>query len=200
MCNGVGDEITAEMAAALEKGMREYAGFWTWPDRTIAEKGVVQDWLRTLLGDDKSTHWRLGARGPGRDPPDCVVESPSGYRIGVEVSEIVDEAHAGGPSELWAPWDQGRLSRCVSDRLRRKDVPDRIQGGPYDAYVVILYTDEPMLSPSRARDWTDGELFGPFSLIDAAWLLVSPSGSDDDRGIRLRLRQPGSDSERHRIP
>ncbi len=100
---------------------------------------------------------------PDRDPPDCVVTT-SEARIGVEVTELVDQAHleavvrakrAGVVVHDWAAWDREKFLEFLENRISAKAEPAEVFGGPYDEYVLLVHTAEPGLDPSTVRGWLE---------------------------------------------
>jgi len=177
-----------ELAAMLRDVIdqkRGYAGFWDFPDRERAELGVAEELVPSL---DLSAPWCLRSRGLGNDPPDCEAEDAEGRRIGIEVTELVDPDYASGREAGSADWDREETLDAIRTRLARKDSPTELKGGPYDLYVLIMYTDEDMLSPNQLRRLLDDSTFGPCSLIDQAWIVTSYVPNEAYPTIRLTLR------------
>lgn len=167
---------------------RKYAGSWAFPNQEVAELGVARQLIESLGLSDS---WRIRSRGQGNDPPDCEAENSEGRRIGIEVTELVDEEHAGGPAVDWANWDRDEVLATICQRLVRKDSPTKVKGDPYDSYVLIICTDEAMLTAARLREMLDGFKFGPFDLIDRAWILRSYIPDEGYQPVRLELRGIG---------
>lgn len=99
----------------------------------------------------------------------------------------MDQEHAGGDPTDWADWTPDRLRKEIANRLKRKDRRDKIKGGPYEKYVVLLYTDEPMLTMSRVSEFLENSAFGPFDLIDAAWIVTSYHPHESSGRYQLEL-------------
>jgi hypothetical protein len=171
------------------KRKRQYAGFWTWPDREVAELGVDRDLLESIARESGNKAWKVRSRGAGNDPPDCEATDEHGNRIGIEVTELVDQRHAGGESTNWAEWDELKTRAYVAERLARKDDSSQLNGGPYHHYYVILFTDEPMLPARRLRELLQHATFGPFRLIDGAWVLASYEPGEAVPHVALKISQ-----------
>ena len=74
----------------------------------------------------------------------------------------------------YAGWSDEELRESVARLLRAKaERRPKLKGGPYGQYVVLLYTDEPMLPFSQAEEWLNGMRFTGLRNIDRACLLVS---------------------------
>jgi hypothetical protein len=170
----------AELAGLIRQAVakrRGYADFFQWPDQSIEERGVAEEFLSqvtNLLGGPFSN---LRARGQGQDPPDCEALNARGQRLGIEVTELVDRKaiarsrRRGG--SVWAEWDRAKLVTALADRLRAKDVPGNVKGGPYDRYVLLTFTDEPELSLDRVAELLTGQSFARPTLITDGYLLLS---------------------------
>ena len=74
--------------------IRPYAPFWHWPDREVKELGIVTDFLPFYQRVAGVQVVDIKARGDGNDPPDCEIITADGFRIAVEVTELVDESAA----------------------------------------------------------------------------------------------------------
>jgi len=175
------DDDYSEIVELLEWAIdqkRKYAGFWSWPDREVAERGVAQELLDGIGPHVGGRCLRVRSTGAGNDPPDCVADLEAGGQVGIEVTELVDQAHAGGSPTKWAFWDVDKFRSLINQRLHRKDDPSTVKGGPYVKYIVALHTDEPLLSAAQVREYLQGATFGPFRLIDAAWVVVSHEPPD----------------------
>ena len=167
-----------EIKNAVAKG-RGYADSFGWPpDRDLEECGVVRVFCETLK---KESNLFLDinsimSRGRGNDPPDCEVKDLDGNIIGIEVTELVDpEAIVAFKKKQvyeWAEWDKSKLIDAINNRLGAKNIPDRIKGGPYAGYILIIYTDEPVLNADYIKDLLKGYRFAKRNLIDRAFLFI----------------------------
>jgi len=187
MSRSSSDSQLAQLLREAISKKRAYAGFWSWPDREVAELGVAQDLLESLARESGTKPWKVRSRGVGNDPPDCEATDEHGKRIGIEITELVDQQHAGGESTNWSEWDELKTQEYVAERLASKDDPSHLQGGPYHKYYVILFTDEPMLPARRLRLLLEHATFGPFRLIDGAWVLASYEPGETVPHVALRI-------------
>jgi len=171
------DQVFALMwkSIAKEKG---YASYWDWPDKATKELGVVRD----LLGAIKAKEGQHGIRTLScnkTDPPDCIGIGLNGEQIGFEVTELVDQAtveHNKHGHFDWKEWKSAELQAELASRLQDKD-GKQLQNGPFERYIVVIYTDEPLLRCEDCADILRGHRFGPFQQIDEAFLLFSPEPS-----------------------
>ena len=153
--------------------MKTYASFFEWHNKSQKELGVVEELVITLnriagLGFHSPKEFSL-------DPPDCICLDVSGNTIAIEVAEVVcQEAtrlNARG-SAVYRNWRPGELAIQVAHVLEEKD-RKTFHGGPYQAIIACLFTDEPALTFTQATTELSGHLFGPFNQLTAAYLLFS---------------------------
>lgn len=159
---------------------RGYADHFGWPpDRDIEEYSVVKALCNSL---EKEGNFFIDCnsitiRGRGKDPPDCEAKDVDGNNIGVEVTELVDPnaimAFKKNQVYEWAEWDKAKLVDAINKRLDTKNTPERIKGGPYEKYILIIHTDEPILDVDYANNLLKKHRFNKRELIDRAFLLIS---------------------------
>lgn len=139
------DELLDKLKEAAQ-ARREYAGFFSWHDRSpegkaLAECGAARDLFVALA--------RFG-KGQYEDPcpsgdqwPDCEAIRSDGALVAIEVTELVDEQklRSGAPPE---PWSKDQLLEAIRNRLTAKD---RRAGGSYDEVILLIHTDEFYLTP-----------------------------------------------------
>ena len=171
-------QIAELMRQALQRA-RGHADFFQWaPNRDVEEWGVVNHLRESLQADGIEIFRDAVIRGRGNDPPDCEARSPNGDRIAIEVTELVDPAaivaHKRGDLYTWTSWSQASLRGALQERLSAKDQRySELKGGPYAQYLLLVHTDEPMLSYDSARTLLDGVAFKRPAHIDRAFLLIS---------------------------
>ncbi|MCX5848074.1 MAG: hypothetical protein NTW65_01300 [Deltaproteobacteria bacterium] len=164
-------------AIALSRG---YADHFCWPlDRNLEEYGIAKIFSESL--EDKGQLFfdrnSLRERGRGNDPPDCEATDLLGKHIGIEVTELVDPVaiqrlKISGLYE-WAEWDRPKIIRAIDERLKAKDIPAKIKGGPYANYIIIIHTDEPYLNETYVNSLLRNINFEKRKLINRAFLLLS---------------------------
>jgi hypothetical protein len=162
-------------AIARQRPCADYFGFAV--DRAIAEVGVAEELCGVLAAEGRPLASHIESRG-GDDPPDCQGIGDGGARIAIEITELVDpdaiKAAKAGRAFDWADWTREKLLGELQLRLNKKDKKlSRARGGPYDAYVVIIHTDEPLLNIECVRSLLDSAHFRPTALVDRAFLLLS---------------------------
>lgn len=157
----------------LLSSRRRYAAFFEWIDKEGKEIGVGEELVKVLNSISSLQLSNLGPCNP--DPPDLVCEDAQGHRIAIEVSEIVCEEAVRlnqQGQDVHRVWQPGELQATIDERLARKD-KIVLQGGPYHALYVCLFTDEMMLTPKDVSNELSSVTFGPFNQVTDAFLLFS---------------------------
>jgi len=166
-----------ELAQEWAANVRAHAGYFSWElDRSIAESGVLDDFQTSLKRTAALFFTQARHRGQGNDPPDCEAIDDAGRRIGIELTELVDPVSAAAArARSHYDWKDWRLTLIpyLDRRIRKKDKPKRVHGGPYSKYVLVIYTDEPWLELDHIRRTLAAHEFPPTSLISRAYLLMS---------------------------
>lgn len=167
------------MRAAREKS-RGYASFYGWAtDRDIEEWGVTKTLWESLHSTGESFFDDIKRRGRGNDPPDCEAVNSQGNRIAIEVTELVCpeaiQAYKEGRIDDWADWPKDRFIAALAHRIATKGTRyENLKGGPYDGgYMILIHTDEPMLTIETVRMFLDGHVFGKPRGVARAFLLLS---------------------------
>ncbi|MCO4094417.1 MAG: hypothetical protein HEQ37_11785 [Acidovorax sp.] len=171
-------EILRLMREARQK-TRGYASFFGWGiDRDLEELGPVQELAKALLASDGERLLALKLRGRGNDPPDIEAVNALGERVAVEVTELVDgdaiQAHKRGDRYAYAEWTResflGKLQTLLSGKAAR--LP-KLKDAPYPGgYVIVVFTDEPMLDPDTVSSFLAGAVFKDLGRC-RAYLLLS---------------------------
>jgi hypothetical protein len=147
-------EVVRLMRKARAKS-RGYATYWEWsPDRRLEELGVAGA-LCEFLEHSEGAFWK--SREPiANDPPDVLLVSTGGLRIGLEMTELVDgctvERHRyrkkNGIAQPydWADWTVDQLDSAILKVTESKDQKLASRSADYDEVWVAIYTDEPMIT------------------------------------------------------
>jgi hypothetical protein len=157
-------DADSENARLIRMAMRVprcYAPFFQYRsgDKETMEIGVVESLMESMVMRSAETLTALKSRGRD-DPPDCEAVTSSGSRVGIEVIELVDEAaikaDIAGARFAYAIWGEDKLLKRVEDIVHGKDVPaDKIKGGPYDGYWLVIHCDETAVAFEETRVWID---------------------------------------------
>jgi hypothetical protein len=148
----------------MDQMRRGWQSYWHWKDKPVQERCNA----RTVLEAAGVKIAKLRSRGRD-DPPDCEAFLDDQWS-GIEVTELVDqptleqsirarrERDAGKVPELpevWFVWQRDDLLEAIQSRINKKDT-DKVKGGPYQRYVLVMVTAETFL----ARDYVEGFLKG----------------------------------------
>jgi hypothetical protein len=170
--------------------MKTYASFFEWHDKGRKELGVVEELLVAL---NRTAGLRLHSpKEYSPDPPDCICLDGSGKSVAIEVAEVVCREAARLNAQgraVYRSWQAGELLSQVAHVLNGKDAKT-FHGGPYQAIIACLFTDEPALTVTQATAELSGQLFGPFTQLTAAYLLFSyDPGSQTYPVVKLGVRE-----------
>lgn len=170
-------EIASMLRAARLKA-RGYAGFFEWRlDRDLEELGVLQHFAEELSTDGAAFFINAKSRARPNDPPDCEAVDVQGRRIAFEITELVDEeaikAFRAGHHYDWAEWDEDKFICALNQLISIKDAKfSKLKGGPYlGGYILIIFTDEPMLSRNEVARHIVGKTF-PVIHLDRVFLIL----------------------------
>src|SRR5207245_1356214 len=74
----------------------------------------------------------------------------------------------------WSEWSREKLQDALAHRLNAKASRyESLKGGPYGEYIVVIYTDEPMLPYGTAMRLLERVTFETSHQIHRAFLLIS---------------------------
>lgn len=164
------------------KNKRPWGGFWSWRHKPFMERGATRDILEAVgLRVEE-----LRSREEGEDPPDCEA-LVNGKWTGIEVTELVhrptlerslkaQKERAAGREpkrpEAYFNWDRDDLIAALQGLLDAKDTPGKVKGGPYDGYMLVIFTDEFFLDREIVSRFLVGATFHA-AMISEAYLGLS---------------------------
>jgi|GEM_PF-4280385 hypothetical protein len=139
--------------------------FWYSKDKPLMEWGAV---CEILVAAGLKIEGDVTNRTD--DPPDCeaVID---GERCGIEATELVHQEaleqtkHTG--QELHFAWDKESFCRELQARITRKDCADKVKGGPYRRYILVVFTDELFLDRKTVETFIAGVSFRATFITDA---------------------------------
>jgi len=153
---------------------KNYASLWDWPDKRIKERGIVCDLLESILRvsgrrEIKKVH------SSEVDPPDCIGTAVNGGFVAFEVTELVDqktvELNKTGKS-VFKQWSPDELTTKLQEKIATKDLKE-FHGGPFSKVVLVIHTDEPLLSHADCEKILRGKKFGPCKKITDIYIIFS---------------------------
>jgi hypothetical protein len=184
------------LVRAMQENTRGANDYWFWRDKPQMERGVARD----ILGRAGVDVQQLRSRGPGDDPPDCEAMI-GGLLCGIEVTELLDrptlESTIRGKGQ-WMVWDRIMLCTELQRLIDRKDKPEKVKGGPYDRYILVVVTDEPLLGREDVGQFLEGATFRSHFITEVyLGLSYDPSVSSCPVfPLRLVRTNVGSDNQR----
>jgi hypothetical protein len=129
---------------------QRYAGFWEDKSKLTKEGGILQSFLDAREKVGLPPYRSCAACRP--DPPDFTAQTLNGAEVAIELTELVSEeaiglniaAGAARPA-VYADWRPNELLSAIRDCVGKKDAK-QWHGGPYAEKIIVIHTDEPVLS------------------------------------------------------
>jgi hypothetical protein len=161
---------------SLIGNVRPWNSFWFWRDKPVGERGAA----RQILEQAGVNVEGLVSRTPGQDPPDCEA-TVGGQLVGIELTELVHretlerslkaikERKAGKEPdcpEAYFAWERDDLISALQALIHAKDNAEKLKGGPYYRYFLIIFTDEFMLDRDTVAAYIDGVKFQTALITD----------------------------------
>ena len=180
------NDDSEDFSELLRRNRQMHAGFFSWKDKPVGEKGAVESLNESLKKCGQPAF--LAVKSRSNDPPDCEARSFDGKRIGIEVTELVDEdSRAASQPNRKKPLTQDKISKLhrrpryaehefekfIRDRIGEKDKQSSVKDGPYDEYVLIICCDEARALYAPLIEYLRGCEFGPTELVDRVFFLIS---------------------------
>jgi hypothetical protein len=146
------EDFRQELTNGIAKS-RRYAGYFDWPDKTIKERGIAEDFVPAYV---LLTGVSVKIVGLGDDPPDVILMSDRGEKLALELTELVDQkiAEKGQYTNvaLLADWPDEKLRKQICKILARKDSKlGSLDRGLYPLCLLVIHTDETLLTPERLQ-------------------------------------------------
>jgi hypothetical protein len=170
------EEESRDLFVVIQQNRRPSQGYWYWRDKPVMEQAVAREIL-TQAGLELS---ELRSRDAGEDPPDCEA-TINGQHCGIEVTELlhrralerslksVRERNLGkepARSEAHFGWERNDLLSELQRIIDRKDQPEKLKGGPYDRYLLVIVTAEMFLYRDAVARFISGAAFQATMITD----------------------------------
>ncbi|MDA7510619.1 hypothetical protein N8612_02985 [Verrucomicrobia bacterium] len=171
--------------------LREHAPYFSCRTDTETELHVAGLWFSAVEQHLPKNLEAIEHRANPLDPPDIVIRSPEGTRVGVELTELVDEislkaarppkqkpGYEAKPSNLrmpypWREYSKDELFGLLQKRIARKDKSE-FNEPPYDERHLVIYSDEPDLLSVHSHETIRNLSFQRLENLDHCWLLLPP--------------------------
>jgi hypothetical protein len=180
------DNIADELDALI-RNCRKYAASFDWPDKKIKEWDVVCELLRSMHASDDCRYTQV--EPVDGDWPDCVIRDSAGVRVGVEVTEFVDQKAVEmceRGKNVYREWSDQEVREKVEQILARKDGKANY-GNLYSKLILVIHNDEVELPSFRLFPILDASHFPRPRNIDEAYLICSYEPGLGYPYIRLKL-------------
>ncbi len=134
---------------------RRHAGFFHWPERRDGERHIVH--LFSEAARSAGEHGLTELASATIDPPDCEALGLLGERVGIEVTELVDQELAGQRPMRFRPkfWEVSEVVARIKDIIRRKDLKCAHVTG-FAKLILLVHTDEMFLRGYPGDEILDG--------------------------------------------
>lgn len=167
-------------------------------DKEFIEADAAEEWALAAKAEFGLHVTNISSCKP--DPPDChaIFE---GRNISIELTELVDNhlryenvkaneagkepPHYQGQAFLDAQWSKDRFFKEISDLIDKKTANYEAGNQVFD--VLIVYTDEPWLSPQQVRTWLTETNIEPRRAFHSAYLLMTHEHANADHWPIFRL-------------
>jgi hypothetical protein len=189
---------------------------WTCPDPKLtnrqqkqrAEYGVATQFCEAIEAIEGKEIFKRTTKINTNDPPDIIIEKNDGSKIGLEVSELLDEEVQRARVETWRKegryyerkrWEQEELINKIQKRIEEKNVYNKpeFNGGPYDSKIFVIYSVDTSVS-AYFRDLATiiyKREFGPVSRFDEIYFLTTPAPMRRNPQIcKLRLKSSSDEN------
>lgn len=147
-----------DWVAKADAKSRSYAEYWEWHvDKPRVERHAAEVVVNYLSHHEEN--WDGTLSNNPKDPPDVTLTKLDGQRIGLEVTELVDEEMAAfhrkrkkdgeSPAYDCAFWDRLTLSGKLLELINNKKAKIAPCTG-YTQLLIVIVTDEPIITAELA--------------------------------------------------
>lgn len=169
-------ELSEYFATGLE-GVRKHAPYFALSEVKQENEADVAHVLRDeLVRWGEESYYSIRSRQPGDDPPDCEAVGSNGERVGIEVTEFVDQSAINAAKKGGQYSHQSitplTVVENISEVIRKKGRAD-VRGETYDRYILIIYCDDPLFLDYESLMAIREAKFDCTNLIDRAYFLTS---------------------------
>jgi hypothetical protein len=182
-------EVFREEIDKLRKLKRNHASYFNWHDKEVQEKGIGMDFFQKL--EESSDEYLLKIES-AEDPPDVKITTSEGRELGVEITELVDQAAIeceikGDPRycERAISWNKENTIDLLEAMIVRKDGKCEKAKDRYESLVLLIFTDEPRLESDTLKEYLHGHKWPETKYIDEAYILT---GYEPRYGTKCLIR------------
>ncbi|OAN16362.1 hypothetical protein A3K86_10845 [Photobacterium jeanii] len=182
------EKATEDYLAKRKLMVRRHADFFETPDKTTKELFVTQSLFQMLEAETKEY---LVSMSLAQDPPDVAVSINTGKKIGVEVTELVNEKAIGLDikrkriqyiKEIIS-WNYEtftlKLQNIISTKAKKCE---QLPAG-YDELVLLIFTDEPRLDATTIEEYIKDTMFSDIEAFQSVYILTSHDPKRQGKGL-----------------
>ena len=180
--------------------------FWHVPSeyRDTQEKDVCERFARSLsdqgMGNIRDIRKYHHPDNSDKDFPDCIAEM-DGKKIGIEVTELRKNIDSRDNQTRYREWKPGQFREEILEIVKRKNEKAQIPGRgklleSLDQLYVVIYTDEPALSPENIREYLKRPVGPKPCKIDEAFVL-GPYEPAENAHVSGRENEPTEPRAEH---
>lgn len=175
------DEISLKIVESLRRNdqlRRKHADFWNFYKKSSKELGLFSEIFARFEADyeSKVIQWGLCED----EPPDIFVSLANGRKVGIEITELVNEASVIAQLKKSPDYSTelirfGFDEACeeISRILKKKSTKTAPKLTDYDALVLLIHSDEPMLKSDQFLQSGTLRLFERSPIFECVYLLFS---------------------------
>lgn len=140
----IDDQLIRDIFVKIERRERG-DNYFDWDNKPIKELGVAQILLESLVRQNIPFY---APQSSNLQPPDVIAEDSNGSPVGVEITELTDSKVVRQRLKNkidWFDWTQEEFIEAIEAIIGHKDQRG-FGGGPYAKKVLIIFTDEKMVT------------------------------------------------------
>ncbi|HZM44661.1 MAG TPA: hypothetical protein VFC14_07500 [Burkholderiales bacterium] len=175
------DEISLEIIESLRRNdglRRKHASFWNFHKKSSKELGLFSERFHKFESDYRSNiiGWALCEK----DPPDVFANLADGRKIGIEITELVNEAAIDAQirkpdeySEELFQFGFDEASEEIRRIVREKEEKLFPAMSDYDELALLIHTDEFLLKSDQFAPGVAAYILDNSRVFESVYLLFS---------------------------
>ncbi|MCA3953899.1 hypothetical protein [Vibrio vulnificus] len=182
------EEVLNDYLIKRKAMVRKHADFFETPNKTTKELLVTQHLFQMLEVD---TNEHLVNMFLAQDPPDVAVVTSSGKKVGVEVTELVNEKAIGYDikgerlkylKEILS-WNADSITKKLQNIVTTKAQKCHKLPEEFDELVLLIFTDEPRLDASIIENSIKDVKFSGIEAFQSVYILTSRDPKKQGKGL-----------------
>ncbi|HDY7535883.1 TPA: hypothetical protein RQJ67_004514 [Vibrio vulnificus] len=182
------EEVVKDYLIKRKAMVRKHADFFEAPNKTTKELLVTQ-YLFQMLEVDTNEH--LVNMFLAQDPPDVAVVTSSGKKVGVEVTELVNEKAIDYDikgerlkylKEILS-WNADSITKKLQHIITTKAQKCKKLPEEFDELILLIFTDEPRLNVSIIEKFIKDAKFSDIEAFQSVYILTSYDPKKQGKGL-----------------